>query len=168
MAIEAQDIHDLAKAIGDALGPKKEWVEIAKAAFWPAVVAFAVAIFRRPFSRMLEGLGNRVAKLSIFDVSIELVSVTTRPLSFYDINIPTDNLEHGGFTPTDIMTLVNHIRTVGLPYFLVVDIGDGRRWLISRLLLFTFVLWRIERENQPRLRGLRRKMFWDYWDRRQD
>jgi hypothetical protein len=106
-------------------------------------VAFAIAMFRRPFARMLEGVSRRVAKLSIFDVSIELVSVTTRPLSFADINIPIDDLAHGNFTTTTITDLVDRIRQDGPPYFLVVDIGDGRRWLISRLLLFTFVLWRI-------------------------
>jgi len=145
MAFEAKDIHDLATAIGDALGSKKEWVEVVKAAFWPAVVAIAIALFRRPFARMLEGFGSRVAKLSAFNVSIELASVTTRELAVHKIDIDVDELTQGIMTGSYFQILMARIRQDERPSFLVVDIGDGKRWLISRLLFFTFVLWRIGR-----------------------
>jgi hypothetical protein len=86
---------------------------------------------------------NASLNLSVFDVSIELATVTRTPVPLYGPHLEPDAVMQGTFFSTSIGELVDKIQADTRPYYLLVDIGDGRRWLISRLLLFTFVLWRI-------------------------
>src|SRR5690348_6701991 len=73
MPVAPQDIHDLLKALTDALQPKNDWIELVKAAFWPAIAAFGLFILRKPLSQFLMGLGDRITgfSLSVGAVSIQ-------------------------------------------------------------------------------------------------
>jgi hypothetical protein len=143
MAIEAKDIHDTVKALSDAIGPTKESIEVIKTLVWPLVVALGILTFRRLLSQLLRDLGGRITKLSAFHVEVELSGIVTPSISLAEFTSEFEDLTGGSFTPTTMMELLRRIKEVDPLYYLLVDIGSGQRWLISRLFLFSFVLWRI-------------------------
>src|SRR5262249_36000780 len=143
MAVDAKQIQEVVKAIKDALGPKNEIIEGIKIFVWPFVVGAGLWFFRQPLARFLEGLGQRATKFSAFNISIELTAVTSPPLSIPDLGpaVQGEDLVNGGHVyPTTIDALLSRVQEDAPPSYLLVDIGNGKRWLVSRLLLFTFVL----------------------------
>jgi hypothetical protein len=84
-----------------------------------------------------------MTKVALFHVEIELASVTTPPLALPDLVSFAGDVTRGTFTSTTIMELLRRIQEDAPRPYLLVDIGDGSRWLASRLFLFSFVLWRI-------------------------
>ncbi len=119
----------------------KYFIELISAIAWPVVAAVALFVFRKPFARFIEELGKRTTKFSAFDVAIEFSTVPSPPLvPWSDPTIyESSNLIGGDVTSTTIMELFQRIHDDTNWHYLVVDIGNGRRWLISRLFLFTAI-----------------------------
>ena len=122
---------------------KSEVLQIVKVVVWPVVAALGLFLFRKPLRRFLSGLGQRITKLSVFHVDIQLAEVTTSPLALSDFTMPGEDLSGGEFSPSYIEDLLKQIRTDAPPCYFIVDIGEGKHWLISRVFLFTYVLWKI-------------------------
>jgi hypothetical protein len=122
----------------------KDLVELLNVIAWPAVVGVALLVFRKPLALLVEDLGKRATRLSVFEVSIELATVPSPPAPWEDPTIyESSTLIGGGVTSTTIMELFKRIREdAAWPrwQYLIVDVGNGRRWLISRLFLFTVIL----------------------------
>jgi hypothetical protein len=122
-------------------------IELIQAIAWPVVVLVALIVLRRPLSDFIRDLGRRVTKLSVFQVSIDLATVsefdpTWRALNLGDIRQPT---AASLFDLPAQNLLEKFIDTNGFDYALV-DLGGGDEWLSSRLFVFAEIL--------PRLRGL--------------
>lgn len=121
-----------------------DFVELLKAIAWPIVATVALIAFRKPLARFVEELGKRTTKLSAFDFSIEFTILPDPPAPWSDPSIiESSNLIAGNVTSTTIMELFEHIKSEKSDLtwqYLVVDIGIGRNWLISRLFLFTVIL----------------------------
>jgi hypothetical protein len=133
----------------------KDLIELFKVIVWPTVVGVALFGFRRPLALFLEDLGKRATKFSAFEVSIELATVPSPPAPWEDPTIyESSSLTGGVVTNTTIKELFQRIHDeAAWPtwQYLIVDVENGRRWLISRLLLFTVVL--------QHMRGLRCVVF---------
>jgi hypothetical protein len=108
---------------------------------WPIVVLTVLLIFHQPLSRFLEELGRRATKVSAFDISIEFARAPSPPAPWSDPALyDSSNLIGGYVTSTTIMELFQRIRDETRWHYLIVDIQAGKRWLISRLYLFTVIL----------------------------
>src|SRR5262249_48060851 len=100
--------------------------------------------FRRPLSRFLQDFGGRITKFSAFHLEFEFAEIAAPSLSIDEFKFsPEDNVTGGVFTTTTIMELLRKIGEASHSDYLMVDIGTGKRWLISRLFLFTLMLSRI-------------------------
>lgn len=108
---------------------------------WPVVVVTALIALRRPLGDFLSGLSRRLTKFSAFDISIELAELPSPPVPWSDPNIPGSSLMTGGeVNSTSLMTLFQRIG-VETPWdYLIIDIKDGKFWLISRVFIFTVFL----------------------------
>lgn len=118
-----------------------DYVEFVKAIMWPLVSLVAILAFRKPLSRFLEGLSSRITKLSVAEVSLELAKLPAAPVPWADPTVfGGDGLPGGAVTSTTIMELFQRIRDDATWQYMIVDIKTGRRWLNSRLFIFTYVL----------------------------
>jgi hypothetical protein len=127
--------------MNDAIG-------LIQATAWPVIVLVALIVLRRPLSDFIRDLGRRVTKLSVFQVSIDLATVsefnpTWRVPNLGDIRQPT---AASLFDQPAQNLFEQFIDKKGFDYALV-DLGEGNEWLSSRLFVFAEIL--------PRLRGLR-------------
>jgi len=119
----------------------KDLADLVRALAWPAVLAIGLLMFRRPLSRFFEQFAGRISKLSLFEVAVELATVPTAPAPWSDPAVYAGaELFGGAVTTTTIMTLFERIGDDTVWNYLIVDLEDGRRWLESRLYLFTTVL----------------------------
>jgi hypothetical protein len=115
---------------------------------WPVVVLVALIVLRRALPDFVRDLGRRVTKVSVFQVSIELATVSEFKATWQvpglgDIRQPT---AAALFDQPVQELLKQFIDEKGFDYALV-DLGGGGEWLSSRLFAFAEML--------PRLRGLR-------------
>ncbi len=108
---------------------------------WPLVVGIALVLYREPLSKFIAGLGQRVTKLSAFDVSIELAALPAPPSPWSDPSIPDSSAMLGGEVfSTALMTLFDRIKADKHWDYLIVDVKDGRYWFVSRVFIFTVFL----------------------------
>jgi hypothetical protein len=143
VTIEVTDIQEAVHALSEAVAPEHGAVAIMKILAWPVVVAWGLFAFRVPLSRFIRDLGGRITKFSAFHVEVELAAITTPSLPLAELVVTGEDVTGGPVMPTTITELLKRIRDDASPCYLLVDIGEGKRWLISRLFLFTLVLWRI-------------------------
>ena len=119
----------------------KDLITLVTGIAWPIVAVIALLVFHKPLARFVEELGKRTTKFSAFDISIEMAPVPNPPAPWEDPTIyEGSNLTGGAFTTTTVMELFQRIRDGTTWHYLIVDIGDGKRWLISRLFIFTVIL----------------------------
>lgn len=108
---------------------------------WPIVAVVALLVLHKPIGRFLEDIVKRVTKLSAFDFSIEFATISSPPPPWEDPTINEGFTLIGGVaTSTTIQTLFKQIRNDTTWHYLIVDIGKGERWLVSRLFLFIVIL----------------------------
>lgn len=119
----------------------KGFIELLNVVIWPLVVGLALFLYRKPLSGFIAGLGQRVTKLSVFDVSIELAALPAPPSPWSDPNISQSSEMTGGEANNSaFMTLFEHIKADISWDYMIVDVKDGRFWFISRVFIFTFFL----------------------------
>ena len=143
MTIEAKDIQEAVKALSDAVGTKNDLVEVVKILVWPAVLAWGLYAFRDPLSQFLRDIGRRITKLSVFHIEVELAAIASPSLSLSDFDFHGEN-PAGEASPSTVAELVTKVDSNAPPSDLIVDIESGRRWLLSRLFLFSYLLQRTE------------------------
>src|SRR5215203_3828331 len=115
---------------------------------WPVVVVTAVFLLREPLSSFLEGMGQRATKLSVFEFAVELAEVPEFTPAWSGPNLsdvrqpsPAAEFQSGA------MALFEQIRDETASDYAVIDLGEGKKWLTSRLFIFAVML--------QRMRGLR-------------
>jgi hypothetical protein len=126
-------------------------VDLLKAWAWPIATLLVVFLLRRPLAELVAQIARRARKLSVYQVSIELATVpelsSTWRAGAADVRQLTDVMVFD----SDSESLFKELLKPGQADYAVVDLGDGRRWLTSRLFIFALVLGRI--------RGLRAFVF---------
>jgi hypothetical protein len=115
---------------------------------WPVVVVTAVLLLRKPLSSFLEGMGQRATKLSAFQFAVELSEVPEFTPAWSgphlsDVRQPSP----AGEFQSGAMALFDQIRDETASDYAVIDLGEGDKWLTSRLFIFAVML--------QRMRGLR-------------
>lgn len=126
----------------------KDFIELVKALAWPAVAAMALIGFRKSLHRLIEQLGQRAKKLSVFELSIELSTVPEFAPAWSGPHLsdvrqlsPAEEFSSGA------MVLFEQIQSESASDYAVIDLGAGQQWLTSRLFIFAIML--------GRMRGLR-------------
>jgi hypothetical protein len=128
MTIEPLSIPDLIKAIA-----------------WPGVAAAAIVVFRKPAAEVLRMLVERLSKISVAGVSVELSLLSElRPRS---LDTELRELNSAAPPPSGPTALLNELQFGGSHEYIVIDLGadTAPRWLSSRLYLFAVMLSRISR-----------------------
>jgi len=122
--------------------------EILRAVAWP-ISALAIALVLW-WSGFLKAIGGRATKLSVMQFSIELATVERTNMPGLDLL--RDPLASAHF-PSDASSLLRELLTPDHMDYAIIDLGNGDRWLASRLFLFA--------EFLHRQRGLRCIVFVD-------
>lgn len=118
-------------------------VDLVSALAWPTALAVILIAYRKQLTEFAQDVSTRVSKVSISKVSLELASAP--PLrsevveSLSTLKDPTATAE---FSDSGAGLLASvHAGERG--DYTVIDIGEGREWLTSRLFLFSHVLSRV-------------------------
>jgi hypothetical protein len=115
---------------------------------YPAIILIAILVFRIPLVEFLSRAGAKVKKISVGVFSIELAEArqmetkwTTPNLA--DVRKPTPSDEFSS-SAGDLMT---QIRNGDPADYAIINLGDGNKWLSSRIYIFSIIL--------ERMRGIR-------------
>jgi hypothetical protein len=120
-------------------------LELIKAIAWPVVAAGAIVLFRKPAVDVLRILLERVSKISVGGVSLELsVLSELRPRS---LDAELRELHAAPPPPSGATALLYELQIGGSHEYILIDLGSDAapRWLSSRLYLFAAMLSRISR-----------------------
>jgi hypothetical protein len=123
----------------------KDFVLLVQVLAWPIVIAAALIAFHTPLVEFLYDLGNRASKISAFHVEIELQPLAEAPVAPLSADIQA--LQPAESFSSNMMALLDQIRSDKPMDYAVIDLGNGDRWLTSRIFLFSILL--------SRMRGLR-------------
>ncbi len=107
---------------------------------WGGFALLALILLREPIARFLSSIGGRLSKLSIAGIEFELAAAPNAEL-------PPDAKSFGSMDPQALtsdstsQTLVNALNGPIVPdSYVLIDLGIGKSWLISRLFIFSIML----------------------------
>jgi len=128
---------------------------------WPLILLVLAIAFRRTLADFFSGAASRIKGVSFAGVAIELVPQPAQSLRLTDAAV---DIRHAG-TDNDVndSTLRSFYEQIGsrTPLeFAVVDLGEGREWLTSRLYILAVIL--------KRMRGMQAVVFIDTANNVQD
>ncbi|HTV16004.1 MAG TPA: hypothetical protein VME68_14885 [Acidobacteriaceae bacterium] len=127
----------------------KDFVLLVQVVAWPILIAAALIVFHNPLVEFLRDLGKRASKISAFHVEIELHPLAEAPVATLSADIQA--LQPAESFSSNMTALLEQIRSDRPVDYAVIDLGDGDRWLTSRIFLFSILL--------SRMRGLRSFVF---------
>jgi hypothetical protein len=116
-------------------------VELVKALAWPVIALLIAVIFRQPLGQFLGTLGNRVSKLSLFKVELELLpaaAAVTTPL-LDDIRSVTNSAAISDSS----RAILEQVQSSEPADFSRIALGDGKEWLTSRLYIAAAMIERM-------------------------
>jgi hypothetical protein len=125
-------------------------IEFVKALAWPLVLVVALVLFRDAIVGLFAGIGQRVTKLSVFQVSLELARAPeATELSMQ----PVEDIRTVPAVPiADSGSVLRREIESGPPSdFAVIHVESGKEWITSRLFLAAALL--------PRTRQLKYFVF---------
>ena len=120
-----------------------------RAVTWPVLAAIVCILFRRPLNEFARTLGNRIQKVSIGSLSLEL-SQATAAASLQAVESDIRQLD-AGLTPqsgtAELTTVLTQLRYGAPQDYILIDLGSesSRRWLTSRLYILCLLLTLIDR-----------------------
>jgi len=122
----------------------KDCVDLIRVLAWPATITFAVVVLRRPLAQFLESVSQRVTKLSVFDVALELSTVQEFSTTWSAPNLSdVRQLSPAEEFSSQATALLDQIRSDYGSDYAVIDLGAGQQWLTSRLFIFAVLLQRM-------------------------
>jgi hypothetical protein len=127
-----------------------DWLEVATALVWPLVALLIVIVLRRSIADALKGLSKRAKSLSLGIVAFDFDQAAVKgltPESLDDIRDTASHTPVGDSGAALIATLMNPASAECT----VVNLGDGREWITSRLYAVVTLV--------ARMRGLRVMVF---------
>ena len=126
---------------------------------WPLVVLVTLVVYRHKISSLIAGILSRVKKLEFAGVSLELAEVEELSTQWLvksgglDLRSLSAGLEVFESTKANILAQLDQPITGD---YAVIDLGEGREWLSSRLLILSVLF--------DELRGLKAMVFVDSKD----
>ena len=126
----------------------RDAVALIDAVAWPLVALAALLVLRKALPEIAKALSQRVTTISFLDVSIGFATVPEMEASWQapglgDVRQP----QRADLFDAPAAELLTQFHDESAFDYAVVDLGDGRDWLSSRLFVFAEML--------PRLRRLR-------------
>jgi hypothetical protein len=117
-----------------------EIIALIQSLVWPVALLVILILFREPLSRMLNHLGGRVSRISVWNISVELALATPLPSQsnarFAEVRDPAR-----AFIDSDSREeLQDLLSTRPQADYVVVDLGTGDQWMTSRLYILAFLL----------------------------
>ena len=130
--------------------------EVVTGLAWPLVALVFLLLLRKPLSTFLSGIGQRVSKLSVGVVALELSQVAElRPWSgpsLEDIRRPEPARSPVGSMPGSMLSSISVQVDWGEPAdYTIINLGLGKSWLTSRLFILAVLI--------ERMRGVRCLVF---------
>lgn len=123
-----------------------EVAELANAVAWPVLVGVLLVVYRRNIEEMGRKLGPRIQGLTLGPVSFQFATATgVEPLLGSDT---VDLRSSSAQTASQVLTSTSGPKLVSLLPgsrldYVIFDLGQGDKWLTSRLYLFAVILHRI-------------------------
>ena len=122
----------------------KNIADLIKAIAWPVVIGLALIAHGKPLLKFLEGLGQRITKLSIFDIGIELATVSEFKPSWSIGSVDVRKITHHSVMTDNVtLNLFEQITENNASDYAIADLGFGKEWLTSRLFIFAVMLERL-------------------------
>jgi hypothetical protein len=118
---------------------------IANAIVWPVLVGIVIIRYRNNIGEFLKNVTPRINKLSVGPVSLELENTTgftPQWEAFGNFNFMQTGIAGFQSVAPDLLNQI--VETAPLDYA-VFNLGDGTKWLSSRLYLFTVILRKIRK-----------------------
>lgn len=115
-------------------------VEAIKAIAWPIVAGVAIYLLREPLRAVVDQIALRAKKVSVFQVSVELVTLPERVPSWSVGTVDPRRLSSSQFFDSASQSLFNELLAPSNSEYAVVDLREGQAWLTSRLFLFAQIL----------------------------
>jgi hypothetical protein len=126
-------------------------VDLLKAWAWPLVALFSVFLLRKQFAVLVAQIARRARKFSVYEISVELATVPELSSTWRAGSADVRQLTPATVFDSYSQSLFQELLQPGLADYAVVDLGNGKKWLTSRLFIFALVLGRV--------RGLRAFVF---------
>ena len=120
----------------------KAIADILDAIAWPLVVGITLFVTRKPLAKLVAEIGKRITKLSIGDYEIELSMMPEMsPRSVADFDVRQ-------LSPTKVFDSASHelFKQLAAPKqadYAIIDLGEGKKWLSSRLYIFALILGKV-------------------------
>ncbi len=121
---------------------------LVSAVVWPLLAALGFIMFRRPLNALFSAIGQRVRKLSVAGVSVELTEARRDPVSQV-LDTEIRQLDAGLIPQSGVPGLTGLLSQVqsGPLDLIVIDLGSDvrRRWLTSRLYILSLLMTLVDR-----------------------
>jgi hypothetical protein len=110
---------------------------------WPVVALIAFIYFRGPLGKLMAELPRRASKITVFDFSIELAKVPQMSTNWSAGGADVRRLTQASMFDSNTSDLIQQISSTGVADYAVIDLGDNKQWLTSRLFLIADLLDRM-------------------------
>jgi len=120
-------------------------VDVIKALAWPAVVAFALYLFRRPLVDLVAQVARRAKKFTVYEVSVELATLPELSATWAVGSQDVRQLTSAQFFDSASQTLFQELLKPQGADYAIVNLGSGQKWLTSRLFIFALILGAVAR-----------------------
>jgi len=125
----------------------KDVIALTQALAWPLATFVGVLYFRDQIRKLMEELPGRASKITVFDFSIELAKIPQMTTTWAAGNADIRRLTPASMFDSNTSDLIQQISSAGSADYAVIDLGDGRQWLTSRLFLIAELLDRMRSLN---------------------
>jgi hypothetical protein len=125
----------------------KDIITLVQAVAWPLTTIAGLLYFRAPLRKLVEELPGRASKIKIFDFSIELARLPQMSTTWTAGNADIRRLTAANMFDSNTHDLIQQISKSDTTDYAVIDLGDGRQWLTSRLFLIAELLDRMRSLN---------------------
>jgi hypothetical protein len=115
-------------------------VEILKVLVWPLVAAVALYLLRVPLLDLVESIARRTRKVSFHEISIELATLPELSSSWSAGAADGRQLTSAQVFDSFSQALFQELLNPAPADYAVVNLGEGQKWLTSRLFIFALVL----------------------------
>jgi hypothetical protein len=118
-------------------------VDLVTALAWPVATVAAVILLRKHLGPLLEEIGKRATRVSVFQFALDLATVPQLDPQWEVGGDDVRQLTSAYVFDAPTLPLFEELSRAGASEYVVVDLGKGDQWLSSRLYAFAVVLRRM-------------------------
>lgn len=115
-------------------------VDLVRALAWPVTVIVALLLLRPHLPQAAKWLSRRISKLSVASVTLELSASEVPPQILGSLSYLRDPLSSVYPSSDATQQLIGLVRGAERADSATIDLGTGKRWLTSRLYIFSWIL----------------------------